>query len=104
MSPRGGGRGVPEPATALGFVALIAVLFFFGGLWLQIRFGESGLLAAEWLLLLVPSLLFVELGGFYRMSEREMVSLLLRGVVNDSTKCWCSKCREAFKQAEGWPE
>ncbi len=47
---------------------------------------------------------FVELGGFYRMSEREMVSLLLRGVVNDSTKCWCSKCRDAFKQAEGWPE
>ena len=62
--PRGGGRGVPEPATVLGFVALIAVLFFFGGLWLQNRFGESGLLAAEWLLLLVPSLLFVELGGF----------------------------------------
>ncbi len=44
---------------------------------------------------------FVELGGFYRMTEREMVSLLLRGVVNDSTKCWCCKCREAFEQAEG---
>ena len=47
---------------------------------------------------------FVELGGFYRMTEREMVSLLLRGVVNDSTKCWCSRCREAFEQTEGSPE
>ena len=64
MSPLGSERGVPEPATALGFVALIAVLFFFGGGWLQIRFGESGLLAAEWLLLLIPALLFVALGGF----------------------------------------
>ena len=44
---------------------------------------------------------FVELGGFYRMSEREMVSLLLRGVVNDSPKCWCARCREAFEQDEG---
>ncbi len=44
---------------------------------------------------------FVELCGFYRMSEREMVSLLLRGVVNDSTRCWCSRCREAFEQGEG---
>ena len=44
---------------------------------------------------------FVELGGFYRMSEREMVSLLLRGVVNDSSKCWCARCREAFEQDEG---
>ena len=43
---------------------------------------------------------FVELGGYYRMSEREMVSLLLRGVVNDSTKCWCSRCRETFEQDE----
>ena len=43
---------------------------------------------------------FVELGGFYKMSEREMVSLLLRGVVNDSSKCWCSRCRKAFEKDE----
>ena len=47
---------------------------------------------------------FIELCGFYRMSEREMVSLLLRGVVNDSTKCWCARCREAFEHNRDPPE
>jgi sodium transport system permease protein len=55
---------VPTPSAALGFVALIAVLFFFGGIRMQIAWGESGLLAAEWLLLLVPAVLFVALGRF----------------------------------------
>ncbi|HEX4929173.1 MAG TPA: ABC transporter permease subunit/CPBP intramembrane protease, partial [Gaiellaceae bacterium] len=50
---------VPEPGVALGFVAMIALLFFYGGIRLQISFGERGLLAAEWTLLLVPAVLFV---------------------------------------------
>ena len=47
---------------------------------------------------------FIELCGFYKMSEREMVSLLFRGVLNNSSKCWCSRCREAFEQDPGPPE
>lgn len=57
-------RGVPRPGQALGFVAFVALLFLFLGIRLQIMLGESGLLAAEWLLLFVPALLFVYLGGF----------------------------------------
>ena len=60
---RGFTRGVPRPAEALGFVAFVALLFLVLGAPLQIRFGELGLLAAEWLLLLVPALLFVRFGG-----------------------------------------
>ncbi len=55
---------VPEPGVALGFVAMIAVLFFYGGIRLQLGFGERGLLVAEWLLLLVPAVLFVLIGRF----------------------------------------
>jgi len=65
---RRGGWGrmgvVPEPGVALGFVAVIAVLFFFGGVRLQLALGERGLLAAEWLLLFLPSLLFVVFGRY----------------------------------------
>jgi sodium transport system permease protein len=57
-------RGVPSPEQALSFVALVAVLFFYGGFQLQVRFGESGLLAAEWLLLFLPAVLFVRIIGF----------------------------------------
>lgn len=39
---------------------------------------------------------FSELGGACRMSEREMVSLMLRGVFDDEPPCWCSKCRAAY--------
>lgn len=55
---------VPTPETVLVFVAVLAVGFFLGALQLQIRFGEGGLLAAEWLLLLIPALAFVALGGY----------------------------------------
>jgi sodium transport system permease protein len=55
---------VPDPAAALGFVALLAVLFFYGGRRLQIAVGEPGLLAAEWLLLFVPAALFVVVGRY----------------------------------------
>jgi sodium transport system permease protein len=54
----------PEPATALAFIAAIAVLFFYGGIRLQIALGESGLLLSEWLLLLLPAVLFVVVGRF----------------------------------------
>ena len=55
---------VPTPQVALGFVALLAVLFFYGGIRFQISFGERGLVAAEWLLLFVPALLFVLAGRY----------------------------------------
>jgi sodium transport system permease protein len=42
----------------------VALLFLLLGVRLQIWLGESGLLAAEWLLLFLPALLFVYLGGF----------------------------------------
>lgn len=55
---------VPTPEAAAGLVALVAVLFFFGGVRLQLSLGENGLLASEWLLLFVPAVLFVLLGRF----------------------------------------
>jgi sodium transport system permease protein len=50
--------------VAVLFIAFAAVLFFWGGIPLQIVFRERGLLAAEWLLLFVPAVAFVALGGF----------------------------------------
>ena len=41
-----------------------------------------------------------ELGGSFRMTEREIVSLILRGVFLDAPPCWCSKCRESFLDVE----
>lgn len=63
---RAGARAgrVPEPPTALAFVALLAVLFFYGGVRLQVAMGERGLLLAEWLLLFAPAVLFLVLGRF----------------------------------------
>ena len=55
---------VPDPAVALGFIALLGVLFFYGGIRLQIALGERGLLAAEWLLLFLPAVAFVLLGNY----------------------------------------
>ena len=57
-------NGLPRPGEALGLVAFVALLFLLLGVRLQIWLGESGLLAAEWLLLFLPALLFVYLGGF----------------------------------------
>ena len=68
-----GGR-VPEPPTALGFIALVAVFFFYGATRLQGELGEYGVLAAEWLLLFVPALLFVLIG---RYDARRTLSLRL---------------------------
>ena len=61
--PRGPGR-TPDPQTVVLFVAAVAVLFFWLGITLQVRLGERGLLVSEWLLLFVPALLFVRMGGF----------------------------------------
>ena len=55
---------VPTPAAAVTFVAGVAVLFVSGGLGLALWLGERGVVAAEWLLLFLPALLFVRVGGY----------------------------------------
>ncbi len=55
---------VPTPAAAVLFVAGVAVLFVSGGLGLAAWLGEPGMVAAEWLLLLLPAVLFVRAGGY----------------------------------------
>jgi sodium transport system permease protein len=57
-------RAAPDPLTAVVFVACLGVLFGVGGGGLRFRFGEVGLLAAQWSLLLLPVLLLVRHGGF----------------------------------------
>jgi sodium transport system permease protein len=54
----------PSTAQAIGFIAAVAVLFFYMGFPLQAGWGERGLLLSEWLLLLIPAFLFVRIGGF----------------------------------------
>ena len=54
----------PSAAQAIGFIAAVAVLFFYMGFPLQAGWGERGLLLSEWLLLLLPAFLFVRLAGF----------------------------------------
>lgn len=63
---------MPRPGHVLPFVALLAALYFYGGVALQLRFGEGGLLLAEWTLLFVPAALFVLVGGF---EPRRVLSL-----------------------------
>ena len=68
-----GPRGVrPRPAHALAFIAVVGALFFYLGFPLQARLGETGLLLSEWLLLLLPAVLFVGLAGF---DARDTLSL-----------------------------
>ncbi|MHB1193294.1 MAG: CPBP family glutamic-type intramembrane protease [Longimicrobiales bacterium] len=55
---------VPTPTAAVYFVAGVAVLFVPGGLGLAAWLGEPGVVASEWLLLLLPALLFVRTGGY----------------------------------------
>jgi len=55
---------VPSPTAAVFFVAGVAVVFAWGSVGLSLWLGEGGLLAAEWLLLFAPALLFVRLGGY----------------------------------------
>jgi len=55
---------VPTPTAAVVFVAGVAVVFVWGGFALRLWLGERGLLAAEWLLLFLPAVLFVRLGRY----------------------------------------
>jgi sodium transport system permease protein len=74
----GGGDLLPRPirtprlGQALLFVAFVALLFFYLGAPLQLRWLERGLFATEWLLLFVPALLFV---GFWRFDPVRTFSL-----------------------------
>ena len=54
----------PNGAQAIGFIAAVAVLFFYMGFPLQAGWGERGFFLSEWLLLLLPALLFVRIAGF----------------------------------------
>lgn len=54
----------PSAAQAIGFIAAVAVLFFYMGFPLQAAWGERGLLLSEWLLLLLPAFLFIRIAGF----------------------------------------
>ncbi|MFC1662526.1 ABC transporter permease subunit/CPBP intramembrane protease, partial [Gemmatimonadota bacterium] len=57
-------RGVPTPRATLGFLLVVAAVFFYLSPHLQAGFGEMGLLLSEMALLLLPVLLFVRFGGF----------------------------------------
>ncbi|MEE8384323.1 MAG: ABC transporter permease subunit/CPBP intramembrane protease, partial [Dehalococcoidia bacterium] len=54
----------PSTGQAIGFIAAVAVLFFYMGFPLQAGWGERGLFLSEWLLLLLPAFLFVRVAGF----------------------------------------
>jgi sodium transport system permease protein len=62
----------PDAAQAIGFIAAVALLFFYLGFPLQAGLGQGGLLLSEWLLLFLPALLFVRVAGF---GVRETFSL-----------------------------
>ena len=53
----------PDVAQAIGFIAAVALLFFYLGFPLQAGLGQGGLLLSEWLLLFLPALLFVRVAG-----------------------------------------
>ncbi|HEY0023523.1 MAG TPA: ABC transporter permease subunit/CPBP intramembrane protease [Longimicrobium sp.] len=57
-------RGVPLPAEALAFIALVALLYFHLGTRLQADLGERGLLVSQWLLLALPAVAFTTLGPY----------------------------------------
>jgi sodium transport system permease protein len=58
------GRKVPLPGESMLLVAMVAVLFFWAGIQIQIRLGEPGVIVSQLLVLLLPAVLFVRLGGF----------------------------------------
>lgn len=76
---------LPGPGSVLTFVLGVAVAFFFGGFALQLLLGEAGLLAAEWLLLFMPAMLWVGRSGFDPVRllslRRPSAATLLGGVV-----------------------
>jgi sodium transport system permease protein len=61
---RDAARDVPRPTESLAFVAFIGLLYFYVGVRLQVVGMERGLLAAQWLLLGLPAVLFAVLGPY----------------------------------------
>jgi sodium transport system permease protein len=61
---RSGTREVPRPGESLALVAVVGLLYFYLGVRLQIVGMERGLLAAQWLLLALPAVLFATLGPY----------------------------------------
>ena len=57
-------RRIPGPGTATVLLLIVAVLFVFGGLPLQLFFGEVGLLLAQAAFILLPVVILVRKGGF----------------------------------------
>jgi sodium transport system permease protein len=66
QTPEGGPSRppVPLPRQVAFFIAGVAVLFFYGSRLLPGVLGESGILVAQVLFLLLPSILFLRAGGF----------------------------------------
>lgn len=54
----------PPARAAVFFVAGVAVLFFWVGAVLTAFLGEAGMVAAQWLLLFLPAILFLRRGGW----------------------------------------
>ncbi|CAN5605989.1 ABC transporter permease [soil metagenome] len=54
----------PRPAASLAFIGVVALLYFYLGVPLQLALGERGLLLAQWLLLALPALAFAALGPY----------------------------------------
>jgi sodium transport system permease protein len=65
------GRRVPLPVESLLFIAGIALLYFYGGVTLQVGYGERGLLLSQVALLAVPTVLLVWAGPY---SAREALA------------------------------
>jgi sodium transport system permease protein len=65
---RAGARIVPRPGEALLVVGIVALLYFYLGVRLQVLDLERGLFASQWLLLALPAVAFVAVGP-YRVRE-----------------------------------
>jgi len=57
------GSPIPTPRTALLFVALVGLLYFYIGVGFA-RWGERGIFASQWLLLAAPVTIFLGMGHF----------------------------------------
>lgn len=94
---------VPTPTAGVFFVAGVAVVFVWGGAVLELWWGEGGVLAAEWLLLFVPAVLFVRFGRYdpaatlavARPSPRAMAAAVLM-VVGATPTAWAIGWVEHF--------
>jgi membrane protease YdiL (CAAX protease family) len=87
----------PPPTAAVYFVAGVAVVFVPGGAFFQALLGEGGVLAAQWLLLFLPALLFVRTGGYdlgetlsLRMPKAPAVAAALLLVAGAAPVAWAA--------------